>query len=66
MKVTGFTFIRNALIYDYPIREAILSVMPLCDEFIVAVGNSGLIVRKLGSLKRYGTIPFERTARCLL
>lgn len=40
MKVTGFTFIRNALIYDYPIREAILSVMPLCDEFVVAVGNS--------------------------
>jgi hypothetical protein len=40
VKVTGFTFIRNALIYDYPIREAILSVMPLCDEFVVAVGNS--------------------------
>ena len=40
MKVTGFTFIRNALIYDYPIREAILSVLPLCDDFVVAVGNS--------------------------
>ncbi len=40
VKVTGFTFIRNALIYDYPIREAIHSVLPLCDEFIVAVGHS--------------------------
>ena len=40
MKVTGFTFIRNALIYDYPIREAIRSVLPLCDEFLVAVGHS--------------------------
>lgn len=40
VKVTGFTFIRNALIYDYPIREAIRSVLPLCDEFFVAVGQS--------------------------
>lgn len=40
VKVTGFTFIRNALIYDYPIREAIRSVLPLCDEFLVAVGHS--------------------------
>jgi len=40
MKVTGFTFIRNAIKNDYPIREAILSVLPLCDDFIVALGNS--------------------------
>ncbi|RNL49613.1 glycosyltransferase family protein [Pedobacter jejuensis] len=40
MKVTGFTFIRNAVSNDYPIKEAILSVLPLCDEFIVALGNS--------------------------
>lgn len=40
MKVTGFTFIRNAIVNDYPISEAILSVLPLCDEFIVALGNS--------------------------
>lgn len=40
MKVTGFTFIRNAIANDYPIREAILSVLPLCDDFIVALGNS--------------------------
>ena len=40
MKVTGFTFIRNAIINDYPVSEAILSVLPLCDQFIVALGNS--------------------------
>lgn len=40
MKVSGFTFIRNAIKYDYPVQEAILSILPLCDEFIVLVGNS--------------------------
>jgi hypothetical protein len=40
MKVAGFTFIRNALTYDYPIVEAITSILPICDEFIVAIGNS--------------------------
>jgi hypothetical protein len=40
MKVTGFTFIRNAVKFDYPIIEAIRSIMPLCDNFVVAVGNS--------------------------
>lgn len=40
MKVTGFTFIRNAITYDYPIEEAIRSILPLCDDFVVAVGKS--------------------------
>ncbi len=40
MKVTGFTIARNVVKYDYPIAEAITSVLPVCDEFIVAVGNS--------------------------
>lgn len=40
MKVTGFTFIRNAITNDYPIKEAILSILPLCDDFVVALGNS--------------------------
>jgi hypothetical protein len=40
MKVSGFTFVRNAVSYDYPIVEAITSILPLCDEVIVAVGNS--------------------------
>lgn len=40
MKVSGFTFIRNAILYDYPIVESINSILPLCDEVIVAVGDS--------------------------
>jgi len=40
MKVSGFTFIRNAITYDYPILEAIFSIEPICDEIVVAVGNS--------------------------
>lgn len=40
MKVTGVSFVRNAIKYDYPIVEAISSILPICDEFIVAVGNS--------------------------
>ncbi len=47
MKVSGFTFIRNAVKYDYPVVEAITSILPLCDEFVVAVGNSEDSTREL-------------------
>ena len=40
MFVSGFTFIRNAVRYDYPILEAIRSILPLCEEVVVAVGRS--------------------------
>jgi len=40
MRIVGFTFIKNALKYDYPIVEAIQSILPLCDEVVVAVGKS--------------------------
>jgi hypothetical protein len=40
MKVAGFTFIRNAILLDFPVKEAIASVLPLCDHFFVAVGKS--------------------------
>lgn len=40
MKTAGFTFIRNALLYDYPVVEAITSILPVCDYFVVAVGKS--------------------------
>ncbi|MDD4001870.1 MAG: hypothetical protein PHU35_03685 [Bacteroidales bacterium] len=40
MKVVGFSFIRNAIKFDYPIVEAIKSILPICDEFIIAVGKS--------------------------
>jgi len=40
MKISGFTIIRNAVLYDYPIVEAISSILPLCDEVLVALGKS--------------------------
>jgi len=40
MRVSGFTIIRNAVKNDYPIVEAITSLLPLCDELVVAVGKS--------------------------
>lgn len=38
--VSGFSIARNAVEYGYPIVEAIESILPLCDEFIVNVGIS--------------------------
>ena len=40
MKVTGFSFIRNAIKYDYPVKESILSILPIVDEYVIAVGKS--------------------------
>lgn len=40
MKVSGFTIVRNAIKFDYPIVEAITSILPICDEIVVAVGKS--------------------------
>lgn len=50
MKISGFTIIRNAIINDYPVAEAIRSILPVVDEMIVSVGKSeddtvGLIER---------------------
>ena len=47
MKVSGFTFIKNAVEFDYPVAEAIRSILPLCDEMIVAVGDSTDNTRQL-------------------
>ena len=40
VKLSGFTIVRNALKYDYPVVESIKSILPIVDEYIVAVGNS--------------------------
>lgn len=40
MLVSGLTFIRNGVRLGYPFVEAIKSALPLCDEFIVVVGES--------------------------
>lgn len=55
MFVSGFTFVRNAIRFDYPVVESIRSILPLCDEFIVAVGrsddNTRDLIESIGSPK---------------
>lgn len=40
MKVSGFTFLNGAVSLGYPFRESIRSALPLCDEFVVVVGDT--------------------------
>lgn len=40
MRIAGFTFIRNAIKFDYPIEEAVRSILPICEKVVVAVGES--------------------------
>lgn len=38
--ISGFTIVRNAVKFDYPVVESIRSILPVVDEFVVSVGNS--------------------------
>ena len=40
MKIAGFTIIKNAVVNDFPIVEAIKSILPIVDEMIVLIGDS--------------------------
>ncbi|MFZ5801014.1 MAG: glycosyltransferase [Candidatus Omnitrophota bacterium] len=40
MEISGFTIVRNAIKFNYPAAESIRSILPVCDEFIVNVGES--------------------------
>lgn len=40
MKISGFTFIKNASIYDFQLEESLRSILPLVDELIVVAGDS--------------------------
>jgi len=55
MKVSGFTFCRNAVRYDYPVVESIRSILPIVDEFIVNVGRCAdgtlELIRSIGDPK---------------
>jgi hypothetical protein len=39
MKISGFTMVRNAGKLYYPVKESILSVLPIVHEFVVALGK---------------------------
>ncbi len=40
MKISGFSFARNAIQLYYPVVESIRSILPIVDEFVIAVGQS--------------------------
>lgn len=40
MKISGFTYIRNGFRFGYPFLESMQSILPICDELVVAVGDS--------------------------
>lgn len=40
MRVSGFSMVRDAIRLHYPVAEAIRSILPICDEFVIAVGRS--------------------------
>ncbi len=52
-RISGFTFVRNAVELDYPIVESIRSILPIVDEFVVNVGNCTdntlEIIREIGN-----------------
>ena len=47
MKISGFTIIKNAIINDYPVIEAITSILPVVDEMIVLAGDSNDATKEL-------------------
>ena len=55
MKISGFTIVRNAVKFNYPVVASIRSILPICDEFIVNVGDSQdgtlELIRSIGSPK---------------
>ena len=55
MRISAFTFVRNAVMLDYPVVESISSALPLVDEFVVNVGDCSddtlRLVETIGSPK---------------
>jgi glycosyltransferase involved in cell wall biosynthesis len=55
MKVSGFTFLRNGQKLGYPFVESIRSILPLVDEFVVALGpcedDTEKILHEIGDAK---------------
>lgn len=39
MTISGFTFVKNATKLYYPVKASIESILPIVDEFIIAIGD---------------------------
>ncbi|MGA2870996.1 MAG: glycosyltransferase, partial [Verrucomicrobiota bacterium] len=55
MKVSGFTFLRNGQKLGYPFVASIRSILPLVDEFVIALGpcddETEKMLREIGDAK---------------
>lgn len=55
MKISGFTFLRNAQMLGYPFIASIKSILPLVDEFVIALGpcedDTELMIEAIGDAK---------------
>lgn len=55
MKISGFTFLRNGQKFGYPFVASIRSVLPIVDEFIIALGpcddDTEKLLRDIGDSK---------------
>jgi len=40
MKISGFSMGKNAVKLYYPMKQAVMSILPIVDEFVVALGNN--------------------------
>src|ERR1700749_1878854 len=53
--ISGFSFIRNGVLLGFPFIESIRSLLPLVDEFVIAVGHGSdetlQRIRALGDAK---------------
>ncbi|HEY4061164.1 MAG TPA: glycosyltransferase family 2 protein [Puia sp.] len=55
MTISGFTMVRNATKFYYPIKQAIASLLPLVDEFVVALGDCDPDDRTLEEIRSIGS-----------
>lgn len=66
MKISGFTFLRNGQKLGYPFVASIRSVLPIVDEFIIALGpcddDTEKMVREIGD-SRIRIIPTQWNER---
>ena len=65
MSISGFTMVKNAGKCHFPIKKSILSVLPIADEFIVALGDCDIEDNTkeqadLGSSFRYNSLVYGR------
>ena len=55
MKISGFTFLRNGQKLGYPFAESIRSILPIVDEFVIALGpcddQTEKMLREIGDAK---------------